>query len=39
MNGLISIVGAYYFKKFGLLATMGVHFWADIIWHMVWGLV
>jgi hypothetical protein len=39
MNGLISIVGAYYFKKFGLLATMGVHFWADIIWHMVWGLL
>ncbi len=38
INSMISIVGAFYFKKYGVLATMGIHFWADIIWHTVWGL-
>lgn len=39
MNGSISIVAAYYFKKNGLLAPMGIHFWADIVWHVIWGLM
>jgi hypothetical protein len=39
LNGVISLVGAYYFRKYGFLATAGVHFWADIIWHVVWGVV
>lgn len=38
LNGLISLVAAYYFKKYGFLAPVGVHFWADIVWHVVWGL-
>lgn len=38
LNGLISIVAAYYFKKYGYLAPVGVHFWTDIVWHMLWGL-
>jgi hypothetical protein len=37
LNGLMSLVGAYYFRKYGFLATVGVHFWADIVWHVVWG--
>jgi hypothetical protein len=37
MNGLLSIFAAYYFKKFGLFAPIGIHFWADIVWHMIWG--
>ncbi|NPV75201.1 MAG: CPBP family intramembrane metalloprotease [Anaerolineae bacterium] len=37
-NGLISIVAAYFFKKFGFLAPVGIHFWTDIVWHMLWGL-
>jgi hypothetical protein len=39
LNGLISIGAAYYFKKFGFLAAVGVHLWTDIVWHMVWGLM
>ncbi len=39
LNGLISIVAAYYFKKYGFLAPVGVHFWTDIVWHMLWGLI
>ena len=23
----------------GLVAAMGVHFWADMIWHVVWPLL
>jgi hypothetical protein len=38
MNGLISMLAAHYFKKSGFLAPMGIHFWADIVWHTVWGL-
>jgi hypothetical protein len=38
LNGLISLFGAYYFKKYGFLATVGIHFWTDIVWHMLWGL-
>ncbi len=38
MNGILSIFAAYYFKKFGLFAPMGIHFWADIVWHTIWGI-
>lgn len=38
LNSLISFFGAYYFKKSGFLATVGIHFWTDIVWHMLWGL-
>jgi hypothetical protein len=38
MNGILSILAAYYFKKFGLFAPIGVHFWADIVWHTIWGV-
>jgi hypothetical protein len=39
LNGLMSLVGAYYFRKSGFLATAGIHCWADVVWHVVWGLV
>ncbi len=35
---LISIFGAYYFKKYGFFAPVGIHFWTDIVWHVLWGL-
>jgi len=38
MNGILSVFAAYYFKKFGLFAPIGIHFWADIVWHTIWGL-
>ncbi|SIQ05031.1 CPBP family glutamic-type intramembrane protease [Halanaerobium kushneri] len=38
LNGLLSISAAYYLRKFGLLAAVGIHFWADIVWHVLWGL-
>lgn len=39
LNGTMSLVGAYLFKKYGFLATVGVHFWADVVWHVLWGLI
>lgn len=38
LNGVISIFSAYYMRKFGFLAAVGIHFWTDIVWHVVWGL-
>ena len=38
LNGLLSIFSAYYFRKFGFLAAVGIHFWTDIVWHVIWGL-
>lgn len=38
LNGIVSFFAAYYFKKLGLLAAVGIHFWTDIVWHVVFGL-
>jgi Type II CAAX prenyl endopeptidase Rce1-like len=37
LNGLLSILAAYAFKKYGFLAPIGVHMWTDIVWHVLWG--
>ncbi|GAB6139065.1 CPBP family glutamic-type intramembrane protease [Halanaerobaculum tunisiense] len=38
INGLLSVFAAYYFKRYGFLAAVGIHFWADIVFHVLWGL-
>jgi hypothetical protein len=38
LNGVISIFAAYYMRKYGFLAAAGIHFWTDIVWHVIWGL-
>jgi hypothetical protein len=27
------------FKKYGFLAPVGLHFWTDIVWHVLWGII
>ncbi len=39
LNGVVSLFAAYYFRKFGFLAAVGIHFWTDVIWHVIWGLI
>jgi membrane protease YdiL (CAAX protease family) len=39
LNSAVSIPSACYFKKYGILAAMGIHFWTDIVWHVIYGLV
>lgn len=38
LNGAVSIFAAYYFRKYGFLAPVGIHFWTDIVWHVIRGL-
>ncbi len=38
LNGTVSLLAAYYFRQYGLLAAVGIHFWTDVVWHVVWGL-
>lgn len=38
LNGALSLPAAYYFRKYGFLAAVGIHFWADMIWHVIYGL-
>jgi membrane protease YdiL (CAAX protease family) len=39
LNSIVSLFAAYYLRKSGFLAPIGIHFWTDIVWHAVWGLV
>lgn len=39
LNGLLGMVAGMAFRRDGLLAASGVHFWADILWHVLYGLV
>ncbi|MCX6248024.1 MAG: CPBP family glutamic-type intramembrane protease [Bacteroidetes bacterium] len=39
LNGVLSLFAAKYFKKYGLFAAIGIHFWADIVWHVIYGLI
>jgi hypothetical protein len=37
LNGVLTLFAAYYFRKYGFLAAVGIHFWVDVVWHVVWG--
>ena len=39
LNGVLSLFAAYYFRKYGFLAPVGIHFWTDVVWHVIWGLI
>jgi hypothetical protein len=39
LNGVLSIFAAYYFRKYGFLAAVGIHFWTDVVWHVIWGAI
>jgi len=38
LNGILSLFAAYYFRKYGFLAAVGIHFWTDIVWHVIRGV-
>ena len=37
LNGLVGVVAGNRYIKDGLVAAAGVHFWTDIVWHVLWG--
>ena len=39
LNALVALVAGERYMRDGLVAAMGVHFWADVVWHVVWPLV
>lgn len=39
LNGIIGLTAGQRTVKDGLVAAMGVHFWADVVFHVGWGLV
>jgi len=38
LNGLLGLAAGERYLKQGLVAAVGVHFFADIVWHVIWPL-
>lgn len=38
LNGIVGLVSGERYMKDGLVAAAGVHFWADVVFHVFWGL-
>jgi membrane protease YdiL (CAAX protease family) len=39
LNGAIGLIAGQRYMKDGLVAATGIHFWADMVFHVVWGLL
>ena len=39
LNGLIGLVAGERYMKDGLVAAAGVHFWTDVVFHVMWGVM
>lgn len=39
LNGLVGVAAGERYARDGLVAAAGVHFWADVVWHVVWPLL
>lgn len=39
LNGIIGLVAGERYMKDGLVAAAGVHFWTDVVFHVIWGLI
>jgi hypothetical protein len=39
LNGVLSLVAGERYMRDGLVAAMGVHFWVDIVWHVIYPLI
>ncbi len=37
LNSAVALPAAYYLRKSGFLAAAGIHFWNNVVWHVVWG--
>ena len=39
LNSLLGLIAGARSARDGLVAAMGVHFWGDVVWHVVWPLM
>ncbi len=37
LNGIVGLIAGWRYMKDGLVAASGVHFWTDVVFHVVWG--
>ena len=38
LNGILGLIAGWLYMKNGLVAAAGVHFWNDVVFHVIWGL-
>jgi membrane protease YdiL (CAAX protease family) len=38
LNGIVGLIAGQRYMKDGLVAAAGVHFWTDMVFHVLWGL-
>jgi membrane protease YdiL (CAAX protease family) len=38
LNGILGLIAGQRTMKDGLVAAAGVHFWSDVVFHVLWGL-
>jgi membrane protease YdiL (CAAX protease family) len=39
LNGVIGLVCGARYMRDGLVAAAGIHFWADVVWHVIFPLI
>jgi len=39
LSSVVGIVAGERYMRDGLVAAVGVHFWADVVWHILWPAV
>ena len=39
LNGVIGLIAGERYMKDGLVAAAGVHFWTDVVFHVIWGFI
>ena len=39
LNGVIGLIAGQRYMKDGLVGAVGVHFWTDVVFHVMWGLM
>jgi hypothetical protein len=39
LNGVVSLFAAHQWRRAGFLGAVGVHFWTDVVWHVIWGAI
>ena len=38
LNGVVGLIAGEVYIRDGLVGASGVHFWCDVVWHVVYGL-
>jgi membrane protease YdiL (CAAX protease family) len=39
LNGILGLAAGERMMREGLVAAMGLHFWADVVWHVIWPMI